>query len=297
MKIFLLFLTIPLLVSSLTGSTQTLSPAAARSQVDREMAARQAKAEQKRSALLAVPAEATTEKTLDDGRRLLFRQVAPPPAAARAIEPIPRERTGDRFAEFLRLEAERKPQRNISLSATVYDREVTEIRLWHEGEQYRALSNVAFNHLQTIGNFEDETAHWSFFGMVVSVRAEDEAEAAEQARRFGAAYLPRERPDTSGFTSLEEPEYLVYPETDQPVPNAVLVKLDAIHAFYLANEPTLAIRHQRREALAEAHRKWREENPPEAKDSVVNFWPIRSNSAGTPADPPRGNPAPKGGSR
>lgn len=206
---------------------------------------------------------------------LIFRHVAPPPLPRRDAAPLQSERTESRFAEFLRAEPGGKPWLNISLSATVYDREVTEIRLWHEGEQYRALSNVAFHHLQTIGNFEDETAYWSFFGIVVSVRAEDEAEAAEQARALGYRYNPQPRPDQSLFSSLDIPEYLILAERGQAVPEGVLARLDAIHSYYLANEPTLASRHQRREALAEAHRKWRKENPEPATDTIINFWKVR----------------------
>jgi len=115
--------------------------------------------------------------------------------------------------------------------------------------------------------------------MVDRVDAEEEARFAEQVKAFGGEYTPRTRPDKSLFTSMEVPEYLVLAERGQEIPEEVFTRLDAIHSYYLANEKTLAIKFQRREALAEAHRKWREENPEEPKDTIINFWPIRSNSA------------------
>ena len=119
-----------------------------------------------------------------------------------------------------------------------------------------------------IGSFEDETAHWSFFGMVETVDREEEARFAADARALGAEYTPRARPDKSLFTSMEVPEYLVLAEPGQKIPEGVLDRLDAIHAYYLANERTLAIRHQRREALAEAHRKWREEEIERGQEEI-----------------------------
>jgi len=232
-------------------------------------------------------AYAEWESAKRDGTKTIFRRVAPPPesfASREKAEPVRREWSEEEIAEFLRRESEGKPQLNISLSATVFDEEVTEIRLWHEGESYNALSNVPFSYLQVIGSFEDETAQWSFYGMVDRVDAEEEALFAERVKAFGGEYTPRPRPDKNLFSSMEGPEYLVIAERGQVVPEEVLIRLDAIHRYYLANEKVLAIQYQRREALAEAHRKWRDENPEEPKDTIINFWPIKSNSVATRAD-------------
>ncbi|MFP4352775.1 MAG: hypothetical protein ACLFRP_08815 [Puniceicoccaceae bacterium] len=240
------------------------------------MNARAAAEAARREALESEAALAEWEAAKGDGTRTIFRRVAPPPAAPSSpeAEPVRRGHTEAELAELLRPQADAKPPRNIFLSATVYDGEVSEIRLWHEGERYEALSNVAFTHLQVIGSFEDETAHWSFFGMVESVDREKEARLAEEARALGAEYSPRIRPDGSLFTSTEVPEYVVLADRHESVPEEVLARLDAIHTYYLANERTLAIRHQRREALAEAHRKWPRENPEEPKDTIINFWRV-----------------------
>jgi len=248
--------------------------------VEARMNARAAAETARREALEAKAAYAEWEAAKGDGTKTIYRRVAPPPAppVTREAPTVQREWTEAEIAEFLRLEAERKPSVNSSLSATVYDGDITEIRLWHEGEQYRALSNVAFRHLQFVSHFEDETAYWSSLGMVDTVDWEAEAKIAEQARAFGYDYTPRPRPEKTLFASLDEPEYLLLAERGQTVPEAVLAQLDAIHVYYLTNERRLAIEHQRATALAEANRKWREENPEEPKDTVINFWPIRSNS-------------------
>ncbi len=244
--------------------------------VEARMTARATAKIARREALESRPALAEWEAAKSDGTKTIFRRVAPPPAppVREGGDPVRREPTEAELAEFLRRQADAKPPKNISLSATVYDGEVSEIRLWFEGGRYEALSNVPFTYLQVIGSFEDETAHWSFFGMVESVDREKETRFAEDARALGVQYTPRTRPDKSLFVSMEIPEYLLLAQPEQEIPEGVLDRLDAIHAYYLANERTLAVRHQRREALAEAHRKWREENPEEPKDTIINFWKV-----------------------
>ena len=243
--------------------------------VEARMNARAAAKAARRDALDSRAAFAEWEATKSDGTKTVFRRVAPPPAppVREGADPVRSEPSAE-LAEFLRRQADAKPPKYISLSATVYDGEISGIRLWHEGQRYEVLSNVSFTYLQVIGSFEDETAEWSFFGMVESVDREEEAHFAADARALGAEYTPRARPDKSLFSSMEVPEYHVLAEPGQKIPEGVLDRLDAIHAYYLANERTLAIRHQRREALAAAHRKWREENPEEPQDTIINFWKV-----------------------
>ena len=236
-----------------------------------------------RSALESMEAlaEWVVPKHASSGKATIFRRVAPPPRPllVEKTNSPRREITEEERAAFLRREAEGKPRLNISLSATVFDGEISEISLWHEGERYKVLSNVPFSYLQVIGSFEDETAEWSYFGMVHQKDAQEEASFAEQAKAFGGNYIPSPRPDKSLFSSMEVPEYLVLAKQDQAIPNAVLTRLDAIHSYYLANEKRLAAQYQRRQALAEARREWQEANPEVPKDTIINFWPIRSNSA------------------
>jgi len=269
-----------------TASEQTLkfvSSTEADAIISSRMKAHEKAENSRRESIEAKTAERTWEflKRDGSGMKTIFRRVSPPPAPAAAPknELSGREWTEEEMADFLGREAEGKPRLDLSLSATVYDAEITEMRLWHDGERYKILSNVPFSYLQVIGNFEDETAQWSYFGMVDRVDIEKEARYAERAKAFGGEYTPRPRPDRSLFRSMEFPEYLVLAERDQVIPEDVFARLDAIHAYYLANEEKLAIRYQRREALAEANRKWREENPEEPKDTIINFWPIRSRSA------------------
>ncbi|MBC2604094.1 hypothetical protein [Puniceicoccus vermicola] len=250
----------------------TLTEASA--QVESEMSLKRSREHQERLDLLAVPAETETVRILKNGGSIRLRQVAAPPQSAAprdkkaAIRP---PRTEEEMQKFL---AEAKSPENMPLSVTVYDDQISSIRLWHEGETYEVLSNVPFSHLQVLGSFETEEAVWSVIAMVEEVQEGQEQRIAGQARRFGATYTPRKRPDTSHFTSLEDPEYLVFPEHGETIPEDVFAKLDALHAYYLTNESKLAVEHERREVFAEAHRRYRAENPPAPQDIVINFWRV-----------------------
>lgn len=250
------------------------TPVEARAQVEAEMSLKKSREVRERLDLLAVPAESETVKTLTNGGSIRMRRVAAPAASGvrKAEAAAPRPQLSEE--EFQKLLKESKAVESISLSATVYDGEVSEIRLWHEGDVYHVLSNVPFSYLRGLGWFEDDRAEWSVMAVVEEVNEGREIRMADQARRFGSDYLPRERPDTRVFTSMDLPEYLIFPAAEQPVPEEILTKLDALHTYYLQNEERLAAEHRRREVLAEAHRRYREENPPGPPNIVINFWKV-----------------------
>lgn len=265
-------LILPLLSLSPLCGEEAFTLSLAREQVDREVAKVEEREERKRSDLLATPSLSETKETLPSGSAIVLRQVSSPPGILREFAKTVSPEAENGATGFPREKASGKPWENVSISVTVFDDKISEIRLWHEGETYSVLSNVAFSHLQVLSTFEDDCAQWSLFTVVSEVDEEQEKRLAREAKHFGAEYTPRKRPDISVFTSLERPEYLVYPAAGQLVPDRVLAKLDAIHTYYLANEIELAAEHRRREALAEARRRYQEENPPKPKDIVINFW-------------------------
>ena len=94
----------------------------------------------RREAIESKSAYAEWESVKRDGTKTIFRRVAPPPTPLKSPDsaPVWRQWTQEEIAEFLRREAEAKPRLNISLSATVFDHEVTEMTLWHEGSDIRS---------------------------------------------------------------------------------------------------------------------------------------------------------------
>ena len=92
-------------------------------------------------------------------RSLYYRRVAPPPALpqeAKTAQPTPAPLTPEQLAI-----AERRAEKRsevLMLSATVYDRRVTDLRWWIGNHEYRAWSNVDFNYLAGAGEIETEDA-------------------------------------------------------------------------------------------------------------------------------------------
>ena len=107
--------------------------------VEARMNARATAKAARRDALDSRAALAEWEAAKSDGTKTIFRRVAPPPAppVREGADPVRSEPTKAELAEFLRRQADAKPPKNISLSATVYDGEVSEIRLWFEGSATR----------------------------------------------------------------------------------------------------------------------------------------------------------------
>lgn len=76
-------------------------------------------------------------------------------------------------------------------------------------------------------------------------------------------------------TTSPSPQYLIFAEKESEIPAELYEELDALHKYYHLNEERLIVEYERRKVLNEARRAWREANPPEPKDAVINFWRVR----------------------
>ena len=147
------------------------------------------------------------------------------------------------------------------ISATVYDRRVTEFR-WYVGHhEYRAWSNLDFNFLA--GQSEIETADSVYF-LIMAISNEGAEAAAAR----------KELPPVETFSDKRS-QYLPVNSEKEPPPEA-LAPLDALHTYYDANRERLAEESVRREEERIAHEQWLKEHPPVPKDTVINFWPKKS---------------------
>jgi hypothetical protein len=254
-----------------------LGPEEADRLVEERMAERRTMEKAERLRLLGQKAslEVVSRKAASFSKNLVFRRISRP---------------GDSvFKELPTIQPRRKsatalppgalaPTRNIFLSAVVFDHAYSEVFYYCEdGRRLRIVSNIDFNLLARIGWFSDETALWSLIMIIENVDTEAETEIAAKAAEFGSVYHPRERPDPSLFDSVE-PGYVVFAENEETVPDSLFVEMDALHRHYVANEEKLRVLFQRREAKREALARWRERNPPVEQDTIINYWPIRSNA-------------------
>ncbi len=190
--------------------------------------------------------------------------------------PVAGEWTEEQRAEW---RATRQHFRTMQLSATVYDRRLSEIQ-WRKGAlEFTLLSNVDFNYLSMIGWLESGQTHWSTFFFVNNIDSEREQRYARMAEAKGAIYISRRVPDGSMLDS-EKADYVIYAEPGVKVPSELIEEMDALHQHYAANEQALKTSWQNRQELTKAHRAWQKANPPVPKDTVINFWPVRSRTNG-----------------
>lgn len=258
--------------------------------------ARELKEAHHKATLEAVPA--SKEWEVDHGdRKAVIRRIAPPPARVIARSKTSINRTSDvpiwTEEEIDAWLAEQAISRTLHLSATVYDRRFTKISWRDEHQQeWTILSNIDFRYLSGIGSFDDDRHHWMTFLFVHEVDTAREAEtvrlAAEKGLRYKARNIdhlltlappdffaapPLRNSETSSLSPL--PFYFIITESEaSPIPDALYEELDALHQFYHDNEERLIVEYERRKVMNEARRAWREANPPEPKDTVINFWKV-----------------------
>jgi len=219
-------------------------------------------------------------KEFDRGdRRIIMSRVAPPPVRTRTSGADSGETVNERisaaeFGEMLR-KYEEKEYRTIMLSATVYDREFTELRWSHGGERYLAYSSIDFNFMRGFTEFETGGAVYSFLLGIGNESTGDIGELNRLALKPGREGLvERQIPQKPVFTPGRA-EYVVV--SDDPAiieRDDVFDPIDALHTNFELNETRLRIRHQRAEALEEARKRYEAANPVEPQDIVINFYPL-----------------------
>ena len=217
--------------------------------------------------------EVLQQKTspLEDGKRtLVLRRVAPPELPEANEETTSSSYSDEDLAlmeeyeltpwEFTYLQRyEGREHRVLSLSATVFNREITRIRWRHEGEEYTAWSTIDFNHLRGVRQFETDDKVYSL-NMGIG----------EESTQDGRSSV--DLPDLSSVTPGQA-EYFV--ETDDPdllENDALFAPLDVLHVYYERNAELLAWEYERRKILNAARKRYREAHPPEPSDTVIHFW-------------------------
>ena len=159
----------------------------------------------------------------------------------------------------------------LHLFATVYDHAVTELRWSERLRQYRAFSNIDFNHFA--GVFDIETAD-TVYMLLLGLGNQTREQAEPERREIGEQPLP----PPQSFNQSRAEYRLVGIDPQAPASTAGLKGLDALHRFYDANRERLAAAYATR---IEQERR-QKANPPAPKHTVINFWPKKSTNYPTP---------------
>ena len=220
-----------------------------------------------------------------DEQAVVLNRVAPPVLLAEPATPAPPAAQEIASTDAL---AAAQPARKTSilfLSATVYDRKVTEISFF--GSQGRAaiFSNIDFNLLDGFGSFATDDTVYSLMLALSNQTANDaitrNRELAGQGVKMGAARIPQ-----AGDFSATRSECLVVEDADHPAPTGEeLAALHALHVFFDANKQRLAEGYALREAARADEARRAQTPPPVPPDIVIHYW---KNDPATNAAPSEG---------
>lgn len=253
-----------------------------------EMQARELREADRKASIEAVSAFEEWEvdrgkKTVGDRAhahgRLVLRRVAPPKTSAIMHQD---ETTGETITEPEWTEeqiaawmAEQPVARNLNLTAVVFDHTFTEIT-WRDEKhrEWTILSNIDFRYLRGIGHFEDESHYWMTFFFVYEVNSEEALDDRMLNTTHTLEHWLTVMPED--FLNSTKPEFLIFADDEKSeIPDALYEELDALHRHYHAHEKRLIAEYERNKVMNEARRAWHEANPPEPKDTVINFWKVR----------------------
>lgn len=169
----------------------------------------------------------------------------------------------------------------LFLSCTVFDRKVTEISWWREEGEYIIWSGIDFNHLQGIVEFETATTRYSLFLAVGEDSLDSLREWDAEVSKSGlSSTLKRPLPVLPVTISLSSQYQIVkFPKTG--IEPEVKAALDDLHQYYDASGEQLARQFNESEKARIAQEEWLKANPPQPKDTTINFFPIRSSHIDT----------------
>ena len=206
--------------------------------------------------------------SIKNGKRTTFEKIRPPAAEPAPDSPAsPTHQSGDRTGEAEEAAIPDEPI-ILSISATVYDREVTELRWSSDGERRLAYSNIDFSLFRNVNEFESGGKKYRLnLGLGEEARPDDEEERSRL-------------PSAETFASRGTYKLESAPATENTDEAALLAGLEALHRYYRANERRLKIADQRRRALNAARQRYREANPPEVEATVIQFWREESSPKG-----------------
>ena len=222
-------------------------------------------------------------------RSVFYQRVAPPAAAARRA-PAPAPVAAPLSpAEQEAAEARAKKKTDVLLlSATVFDRQLTQLRWFAGGREYRAWSNIDFNYIAGMGEIETaDTVYLLMMGLGNETR-----ESVAEWNRFAPEWerIAREQNLADGWETKLVPALAQFPvgrstyclSAEAPADES-LAALDALHRYFDAHHLQLIADYDRRTAANLARAEWLKANPPVPQNTVIRFWPKRSRTYPTTA--------------
>lgn len=220
----------------------------------------------------AIKFQVLEQKRINLGTRSIFLNRVVPPVLPELPPPPPpptAEQIAAAQAEWERLGPHKKYE-ILFLSATVYDRKVTEVRWFGRKGESKIFSNIDFNYLRGAGEFETEdTVYMLLMGI-----GDETSEQVEGFNQYAAeqgwpkkSWKQIPKPETF---SPARSEYMVM---EDAVPlEEDLAAMDALHVYFDTNKQRLIDGYNKLEVANAERAQWLKEHPPIPKDTIINFW-------------------------
>ena len=199
-----------------------------------------------------------------EGRSVIVDKVEPPPEPT-PPEPVVSTASHEqqaaakaRLADAARRYLANRP-RFVRLSCTVYDHRATLVGWTYQGRQYRAWSNIDFNHIAGITGFESGDGStryslWMGIGNQTTGRR-----LGPTGRTIPAPEIPVLPTDGPGFVVV----------TGDATDSAALADMTALHALYKAEGARLKAAYELREQHRIEREAWIKANPPPPRDTIL----------------------------
>lgn len=206
-------------------------------------------------------------------------------------QPVPVEKPTTPVAEYEPTPEELEEMRrwealdyvSLFLNCTVYDGRLTQVSFRQGESDVVFWSTVNFHYLSHLFDLLTEDTYYTLF---LSVGDSTMEEFNEQNKEF----LQSKSRDlgSSGLgdllkTDTAAPASAWRITSKGPVPAEVVRTIEDIHSYFDTNRETLIAQHAEREAARLAQEQWLRDNPPQAKDTVIQFFPIQSDHSPTEA--------------
>ena len=215
-----------------------------------------------------------------DPSQIIVRRIAPPAVEEKATEQVAEASAKSSpavdFETMAQLYEDIRPHEMISISVTVYGKSHSRV-VWRNpdtGDRFTLWVSFPLRYLSPISSFENEFAHYSYFGFSEIIRRKDERKRARKARKLGFDYESRWL-ESPVQLSEESAEYVIEADSSEAVPDKLYEQMDSLLSHYLEREDELKIAHRNAKKMRRIKAEYEEQNPKAPKPSITNFWPGR----------------------
>lgn len=172
---------------------------------------------------------------------------------------------------------------SLFLSCTVYDDRLTEVRFRHGDKDIVFWSTINFHYLSQLFDLQTKDTYYFIMMGIGDSTTEELLQQNAELRRMGRSDLLSTPPADLLDASKTERQSTWRVTSKGTIPPEAQRAIADLHAHFDANRDALIAARAEREAAWAAHEQSLKDNPPQPKDTVIQFFPIQSDHSPTKA--------------